>query len=336
MSLRRRTARFGVWLAVAAALAVGGFVSARVPTDYFVVTPGVTRPLSDLVTVPDGKKDARGRFLLVTVSAQPANSLLYVMGRLNPQADLEPKEKILGPDRDLRRYQEETRRMMAESQGNAKVAAFRALGFPARVVGTGARITTVLPGGPAEGRLQIGDVVVALDGQPVAFADELVERLQQAPVGARVTLRVRRGGGPPFDVSLTTVEHPERPGRAAIRVGVANAPVEFEIPRPVQIEAEEITGPSAGLMFALEIIDQLSPEDLTRGRVIAGTGTITPDGKVGAVGGVRQKAIAAERAGATIFLAPREDAPRLLRAAGRMRVIPVGTLQEALEALRKE
>lgn len=335
MNERRRRGRLR---AIAlGALALGGLATALsfVPTDQFLILPGIARPVAELVSVSEGKKDAVGRFLLVTVSAQPASALHYVYGRLHPAADLESKERVLGPDGDIQRYQEETRRMMDESKGVAAVAALRALGRPARVIGGGARVTTVFRGGPAEGRLQRDDIVVAVNGQPVTVAEDLIELVGRAPIGAELTLMVRRGGADPFPVSLVTVPHPDRPGRAAIRVGVANAPARFDLPLDIRIDPQTISGPSAGLMFALEIVDQLVPEDLTGGMVIAGTGTITPDGRVGPVGGVRQKVIAAERAGASVFLVPRDDAPRARRAARRLRVVPVDTLQEALDALRR-
>lgn len=330
MSRRRGLLRPAAALAAAIA---AGFLAARIPTDYFLMTPGVTRSISALVTVAGGKKDSRGRFVLTTVAAQPANLWLYLYGKAHPQADLEPSSKILGPDGDLRRYREETRAMMEESQGTATVAALRALGYPARVIGGGARVTSIIAGGPAAGKLRPGDVIVAVDGEPVEFAEQLIDRLSRARVGAEVGLTVRRGDES-LQVRLVTVEHPDRPGRSAIRAGVADARLKFDLPVEVRIDADGITGPSAGLMFALEIIDQLAPDDLTRGRVVAGTGTITPDGRVGPIGGIRQKAIAAERAGAAIFLAPRDDAAKAAQVAARMKVVPVGTLQEALDALR--
>lgn len=100
------------------------------------------------------------------------------------------------------------------------------------------------------------------------------------------------------------------------------------------IEVSSITGPSAGLVFTLELIQQLLGEDLTRGHVVAATGTVTPTGEVGPVGGVRHKVLAAERAGADVFLVPEANAGTAVAAARRLRVIPVRTVSEAVAALR--
>lgn len=324
---RKRSRRGRRWLLgiLLIAVAVALYFT---PTGYMIVMPGITRPTAELVTAQGGRKPSSGRFLMVTVSTQPANPYVYLFGKVWPNADLEP----MPPDPIAMEQQGE--QQMTTSQALAAVVAEKALGLPAKVVGTGAKITSVVKGGPADGILQVGDVITQVAGHDVQFQDQLRDLVGRLPVGKPVSVMVRRGGQI-LQVTITPVPHPTRLGRAAFLVDIDDDTMSYDTPVLVKIDAGNIIGPSAGLMFSLEVYNQLSHgEDLTRGRVIAGTGTILPDGRVGPIGGIEQKVITAERAGATIFLAPLDDAADAKRVATKVQVVPVASLQDALDFLR--
>ena len=324
---RPRTFRRGLGILVL--ILALGIILYSVPTPYMVVTPGVTRDLKEVVTVEGGHKTGRGRFLMVTVSSRPANLFWYLYAKFSREASLEPRPQ------DPKEMQEEGKRMMAQSQAIASAVAERSLGLPARVVGTGVKVTDILAGSPATGKLQPGDVIIALNERRVQFRDEFRDELSQMPIGSQVKLKVRRGSQE-IPVDVNTVEHPDRKGKSALKIGVEDDNISAWSPVPVKIDAGNIIGPSAGLMFTLEIINQLTGEgDLTGGRAVAGTGTILPTGKVGPIGGVTQKVITAENAGATAFLTPTEDVEDARAAAKKLEIVPVDSLNDALEYLRR-
>src|SRR5439155_14264492 len=196
----------------------------------------------------------------------------------------------------------------------------------------GARVAGVIRGSPADGKLREGDVITAVDGRPVRLASDVAEATARAKPGEAGTVPFRRGDETgTARIELRRVNELGRPG-----LGVALRTVNFSIrlPFPVQIDQGQIGGPSAGLMMALTVYDLTDPGDLVKGRTIAGTGTVDIAGNVGAVGGVRQKVETAERAGATVFLVPVDEAAEARRAARRGLVVaPVGTVRDAVAAL---
>ena len=328
MSQWRRGSWVGRRLVAGLLLAALAVLLYFTPTGYMIVLPGVTKPTADLVTAQGGRKPTGGRFLLVTVSTQVANPYIYVFGKVWPGADLEP----LPPDPTT--MEKEGQQQMSSSQALAAVVAEKALGLPAHVTGTGAKVVGIIKGGPADGVLQVGDVVTGVAGHEIQFQDQLRDVTGRLAIGKPVQVTVRRGGQT-LNLTLTTVPHPSRPGRAAFLIDIDDDSMAYDTPVPVRIDAGDIIGPSAGLMFTLEVYNQLSGgEDLTRGRVVAGTGTILPDGRVGPIGGIEQKVVTAERSGATIFFAPLDDAEAARRVARKVSVVPVGHLQDAIDYLR--
>jgi PDZ domain-containing protein len=325
--LRRR-----FWRVAAGVLVV--LILVFVPTGYFIVRPGSAMDTSEFVTATGGAKDARGDLRFLTVSTDQANLFWYLFAQVDPKSDLEPKSQVLRPGEDLEEYLKKTRRMMHNSQAIAKVVALKTLGYPAKLITTGVRVDGFFEGSPAAGTLQEGDIITSVAGVPVGTRDELVERLGAFRPGEKAALVVRRNSVE-SSLEVTTTEHPEIKGRAAFLIEVSDAPLSSEIPVDIEIDPGNITGPSAGLMFTLEIIDQLDREiDWTRGWRIAGTGTILPDGSVGGIGGVVQKVFTAEAAGAEIMFVPQANAKDAQRVARKVRVVPVSHLNDALEFLR--
>lgn len=181
----------------------------------------------------------------------------------------------------------------------------------------------------ASGVVEPGDVIASLDGEPLASSEDLLERLTTIDPGTDVTLGVVRDGTP-TDLTVTTgaVE-----GQDGSRLGVV-VQSSFDFPVDVSIQIENIGGPSAGTMFALGIIDRLTPEDEANGQVIAGTGTMDLAGQVGPIGGIRQKLDGAVRDGATWFLAPAANCDEVVgHVPEGLQVAKVATLAEARAAM---
>jgi PDZ domain-containing protein len=190
-------------------------------------------------------------------------------------------------------------------------------------------VAAVTAGGPSEGRLKAGDVLVSVDGKAVTGADELRRLISARTPGRTVVIGYRRAGKA-ASVTLGTVATPDAAHRAI--VGIQVVPV---FPVKVDIQLKDVGGPSAGLMFALGILDKLQPGSLTGGRVVAGTGEIAQDGKVGAIGGVAQKMRGATRAGASVFLVPSANCVEAKRTRpDGLRLIRVSTLTDALASLK--
>lgn len=308
------------------------FLMGTVPTPLYVVSPGSAHDAAEFVEVPGHDDQTKGSFMLTTISIRPATVLLALISLPNRNSTLRHSREFLPGDMDWEDYLERSRRMMAESQAAAKVAALKSLGYPASLVGRGARIVGLSPDSPAEGSLEPGDVIVAAQGQEIQFADDLIRVLSGVKPGTAVLLTIVRGGQR-SEVSVVAVQHPRQQERAALLVTVETDAVEADIPIPVEIRAHDVSGPSAGLIFSLEIVDRLSDSDLAGGRRIAGTGTIDARGNVGAVGGVAQKVVAAEAAGAELFFVPLEQEREATSAARRLTVVPVSTLRQAIDYL---
>ena len=179
--------------------------------------------------------------------------------------------------------------------------------------------------------LEVGDVIVGVNGEKVATTDELVGAFAGVDPGETVELEVKREGEPVTELSVGTRAAQDDPERAVMGVEVGNAE-DFDFPVDIQIDAGGIGGPSAGLAFALDITDELG-EDLDRGRTIVATGELGLDGTVHPIGGVEQKAIGARDAGADIFLVPDGNFEEARDAVDDLRVVPVSTFDEALSAL---
>lgn len=317
-----------------AVLIVGGLVFFLFSkTGYLLVRPGSAEDLSRFVTIQNGDVDDNGTFYLVTVTQQHASPILILYALLAPNVDLQQRRQVIPPGMDPEEYQELMQRWMEESQNLARVIALRRQGFEVPIESDGVEVVEVGEDSPAQGILQPGDIIRFVDGEPVFLAEELVRMVQLRPIGNPVTLRIIRNNRDET-VTVDTTSHTEQPDKAAIRVLIHTLNWQPRLPKDIEIETGEITGPSAGLMFVLEILNQLDPADIAAGRKIAGTGTINLQEEVGSIGGVRQKVAAAEKAGAEFFFVPLDNFADAQPAARRITLVPVGTLDEALQFLQ--
>jgi PDZ domain-containing protein len=242
-------------------------------------------------------------------------------------------EKLINPPgvNDTQRRAEDLREM-ARSQDIAAAVALKYLGYHVILRPTGALVTDVLAGSPAEkAHIEPTDVIVAVDGKPVRKVSDLRPLISAHRPGDTVRLSVRTPKGL-RQLGVGTVADPHAAGRAVIGILVDQAS-QVKLPFPVKIDAGSIGGPSAGLAFALEVVEELG-RDVDRGYRVAATGEINLDGSVSPIGGVKQKIFGVREAKVDVFLVPAGDnAKEARKHAGGVRVIPVESFRQALRAL---
>ncbi|MFA5891369.1 MAG: PDZ domain-containing protein [Actinomycetota bacterium] len=313
--------------------AVGSFV--RVP--YYSLGPGPSSNVLEMLEVRGATTyPSDGQLLLTTASVSGGRLSAWeaVWVWLDPSLGVRPAHDLVPAGVTDRQQEIMNFRDMERSKIDAKLAAFRAIGVEIERI-PGAQVLTVVVGMPAEGKLEPGDVIVAIDDADVATPSEAVEEIQRRKLGADVRVGVRRGTARKEFV-VSTVRGSS--GDDAPTIGVTlDTPYRF--PYDVDIDTRSIGGPSGGLVFALSIADAFTVEDLTRGHVVAVTGTIflSEDGTavVGPIGAVEEKVRSALRAGADVFLVPSEEVEQARRAAPKsLKVYGVHTLDEALATLR--
>ena len=335
----RTASRHQLTLFVAAAGVLAAAVAAVVlPVPYVILSPGPT--LNTLGRGPGGRPliqitghrtyPTAGHLNLVTVSFQggPSDSLnvfAALRAWLTPHDAVVPQEELFGPGQSQQQVAREDTQQMTSSQQAATAAALCVLGIKFTSV-----ITVAAEGYPAHDVLRRGDVITAVDGKPVTCKRDAAALIRAHAPGAPVTLTVVRTTGGDRVTRVFHLKTADLGGHAV--VGVSQ---NYVFPFNVNIRVGDIGGPSAGLMFALGIVDKLSPINLTDGKFIAGTGEISTNGAVSPIGGIQQKMVGARQAGATIFLTP---AANCADAAGAvpagMRLVKVSTLGGAVTDLK--
>lgn len=339
----RRIGMFASGLA-SASVAVVAVAALSVPMPFVEYLPGGATPIEPLVAISGADTTPLdGETALLTVRLARPSSVQLLAARLDRDRQLVPLARIYpqGVDRQVHIARERDRFDRQFDVAAAVGAA--AAGVPLEVV-TAVVIVEVDPTGPAGGVLSPGDVVLSVDGDPVTSGAALAERVRASPAGVPLTLRIIHGAS--GDDTSTGVERelritPESAGGPgdAPRIGVTVQTAVDDLVLPIDIALTpgvRIGGPSAGLMVGLTVYDLLADEDLLRGRRVAGTGTLDVDGVVGAVGGVPEKTLAAIAAGYDVLLVPAADTAATQRLArGRITVIGVATLDEAIDRLRR-
>jgi PDZ domain-containing secreted protein/Zn-dependent protease len=297
-----RRAGIGVWVVVGVIILGAGLSLYHPP--YVVVSPGPTMDVAGTMTIEGAPvTDVNGQYLLTAVELSRPSALRTIVAVVRPDRDVLRLDAVIPEGVPPEEYGRAQREVFRESRLLAAAAAARAVGLPARMTGDGARVVDVVRGAPAAGALERGDVIVAVDGRPIGRAGEVGEAIRARPAGTEFVLTVQRDGRPQ-DVTLRSRAMPTIAGGVGIGVAVETRDLDVELPFEIRFTDLEVGGPSAGLAYAAAIADILSSEDLAAGRTIAATGTIDADGAVGPVGGVPQKAEAAARAGANLFLVP--------------------------------
>ena len=273
--------------------------------------------------------DSEGKLYLTSVGIDDNvrfyEALLDMANRdvqLLPRADLYPEEQ------DSTEIDKENAALMDRSKEAASVVALREVGY--EIEPSGVEVTQVVAGTPADGKLRAGDRLLEADGRAIASTEEVRAAISRHEIGERVAFRIDR------DDTEKNVSVQVREADGQPRVGILLRDLFPDLPVKVSIETQNnIGGPSAGLMFTLSIIDKLTPEDLTGGKRIAGTGEIALDGGVLPVGGVAEKLIAVRRLGVTTFLIPAENCDSVRgQVPDGLRLVKVSTINDALRFLR--
>lgn len=322
------------------ALVVTAMAIIRVP--YVIISPGEATALdADVVSISGAETyphDGELLYLTVRVTNDDPNVWRWLFAQLDDDVAVERREEIIG----CASYEDSgnlNEQLMRQSQDVAKEVALTRLGYEVPQVGTRVLIRDVECDGPSEGELRPGDQIVAVDGTPVTTAEEVAPLIQAHQPGDTVQFTVERDGEPTDVPVRLGAREQSVPGGDGMTERVAYAGIlsqtihEWDFPVDVTIDTARVSGPSAGLAFALAIIDELSPGDLTGGQKVAVTGSIEADGRVGPVGGVAQKAVAARRNGATLMLVPAGEGKEAREHADGMKIAVVRTLDDALRAL---
>ncbi|GMB08568.1 PDZ domain-containing protein [Thermolongibacillus altinsuensis] len=309
---------------------------------YYVTMPGSAEALAPLVEVKGGY-DEKGDFMLTTVRMGRANLFSYGLAHIRDYYELHPIEEIRQEGETDEEYTYRQLQMMENSKETAIAVAYKKANKPFSYKNKGVYVLSVLKDMPAFGKLKSGDQIIAVNGKKIESAEQFIRYVSEKKKGDQVHITYKREKDKKT-VTLSLAPFPKEPNRVGIGISLITDR-EMVTDPPVKINSEKIGGPSAGLMFSLEIYNQLVPEDLTKGYKIAGTGTINLNGEVGPIGGISQKVIAAHKAGAHIFFAPNErgakhsnykEALKTAKEIGTdMKIVPVDTFDDALRYLRQ-
>lgn len=338
---------------------------------YYAITPGTAQPVAKLIGVPKAvDHHHKGQVLLVDVELTPLKAIEWPWFKLNGNADIVPSQDLLGPE-TAKQYNTEGVLDMSRAQQAATVVALKQLGYPVKVRTNGALIYAVLPASPAEKYLGVGDVVTKVNHTSVSTAAELGAALRHYGPGDTISLEVRvypskkttksiplqlsawrikgtgqnatlvcplYGSASPYPIDHVSPETGKHVSSAPC-IGALNVETSYatsKLPFKVDLSSEGIIGPSAGLSFTLGLMQRLDPYDLTGGHKVAATGTMSITGAVGAIGGVAQKTVAVERAGASYFFVPKANyAVAHAHADKSLHVYGVTSLHEVVMILKR-
>ncbi len=320
------------------------------PIEKYVMRPGNAYNVGDFITVKNGDVDDEGSFSLMTVSIAKATPATYLLAKIKKHHDILEVDAVRQQGEDENEYQVRQLKLMSDSQFNALYIAFTKADLPYTVSYKGVYVLNVLEKAAADGVLQAGDVVTEMDGQIISRQTELVNMLNKKNKGEEIELVIER------DNELITKkvklkEIPNTKGRIGLGITFAESKT-IQTNPDVNADTEKIGGPSAGLMFTLEILNQLLEEDISKGYTIAGTGEMNEDGTVGRIGGIEKKVVAADKAGMEIFFAPDDEITEQMKANNpdivsnyeaatktakeigtKMKIVPVKTVDDALNYL---
>ena len=307
-----------------------------VPLPYVTYYPG---PTVDILAERDGEETVQvtgreayyddGELRMTTVYvSQPEDDVTLpelLTAYFDPDAAVWPRSSIYAPEETDESNDRQSAVSMVSSQDTAIAAALTELGEDVEPV---VEVLDVTPGLPAEGRIEVRDILLEVGGTEITQPQDVVDAVDRAEAGEPIPFVVRRGDE---DVR---VEVTPREVDGNLRVGITPG-VGFDFPFRVSVSiSDNIGGPSAGLMMSLAIFDTLTPGSLTDGADIAGTGTITPSGEVGPIGGIQQKIAASRDAGAELFFVPADNCDGIGGVdPGDMRLVRATTMSGAVDSL---
>lgn len=321
-------------------IAVYFLVGFRLP--YYIYRPGSADALEPIVQV-DGGYPSKGSMHMVTVSGGQATVLGYLLAKVTPHNEVMPIEDVKPKGVSDEQYRHMQLEMMEGSQESSTMVAYKAAGADLKINYKGVYVVTSIKGMPAYGKLKAGDLITEIDNKKITQADDLMAYIKNKQAGEVVNVHFLRDKKEKTEqIQLESFKNDKNKAGLGIQLVTDR---ELKVDPDVHFSSGDVGGPSAGLMFSLEIYDQLTKQDLTKGHEIAGTGEISYDGKVLPIGGIDKKIIAADREGIEIFFAPNEGGKKdsnyeVAKATAKeigtsMKVVPVDTFEEALNYLKE-
>ncbi len=308
-----------------------------IPTDYYLISPGQAINLSKNIIVENGEKDARGCFLLTSTTIVKANLLLYIYSFFDPNIDLKNKSENMIEGVDQEEYIDIMEELMRESKMISKVVALKKAGYNPEISGKGIIIKKILENSPAKNKLMPGDVIVKVNQYSVRTIEEFSNIIQSYTMNQIIRITFLRNNLT-YSISVPLIELPTMDygvERLGIGMYATTYNLQCKFPIKIEIDLDKIKGPSAGLMIALEILNQLTENDLSNGLMIAGTGNLSVEGKITEVDGIKQKIISALKQKADIFLVPKENYQEALKFNQSIRVIAVENFDDVIMKLIK-
>ncbi|WP_240189809.1 SepM family pheromone-processing serine protease [Bacillus sp. P14.5] len=316
---------------------------------YYVTKPGSAKDLDSIIEVENGFED-EGRLMLTTVRMGKANIYTYLIASLRKYEHIYPAGEVRSPEETDEEYNVRQLHLMETSKLNAIEVAFKHADKPYSFDYNGVYILNVYPGMPADEVLKPGDMITAIDGNAFSSSQEFIDYISKKTVDDTVKITFTREGEV-FEEEVPLAEFSASDGKVGLGIGLVDDK-DIVTETKVTMNTEKIGGPSAGLMFSLQLYNGLVEKDITRGIDIAGTGTISSNGTVGRIGGIEQKVIAADNAGAEIFFAPMDIIPEDIKKSNPdlqpnyeealktakeigtdMEIVPVKTFEDALNYL---
>lgn len=317
---------------------------------YIVESPGKAADVGDMIKVGDKTDHNKGELMLTTVRLRQATPYLYLKTKWDDSYQLEKKEDVMGQASN-EEYMKLQDYYMETSENAAKAMALKAAHRPYKIKFQGIYVLDISSSSHFNKKLKVGDLITAFNQRHFDTTEEAIRYIQQQKVGANMTLTYQRNGKT-HHVSAPLMKM-KATGKAGIGITLVTKSSIASKPT-IDIDAGDIGGPSAGMMFTLQTYELLTGKDLEKGRKIAGTGEMLMDGTIGRIGGIGDKVVAAHEAGAEIFLAPDDNITKEMKKANphiqtnyqeachmaeqrhyKMKIIPVKTLQDAIHYLEK-
>ena len=281
--------------------------------------------------------DFDGNLFQLTVRRDEASALIYLWSYVDNSFDLYPREVILPKGVTPQELSEISIQNMKTSENVAIAVALKNLNYDIDSKGDGVLVVGILDDSPVKDKLLKGDLLTTINGELIFSASEFIATLRKYDIGETVTIGLTRDiDGKDTEISISTelIEHIEYDNEPMVGFLATTVNERFDFPFEIDIKTGNVGGPSAGLMMALNVYNNLIPNDITNSLIVAGTGTIEIDGSVGPVGGIRQKVIAAKRAGSELILVPTanyEEASPL--STDDTAIVAVDSFEEALKVI---
>ena len=277
-----------------------------IQTEYYFMSPGPPYQWDiDYGEIENYEFD--GSLYQLTVRRDEANVLIYFWSLINDSYDLYPREVILPDGVTPKELSEISIQNMRTSENVAIAVALKNVGYEISSKGDGVAVVGILDDSPVKDKLKKGDLLNSINNKNISSATEFISTLRTYSIGETVSIGLLReidGNKKTLTIETTLIEHVEYEGEPMVGFLATTVNERFDFPFEIDIKTGNVGGPSAGLMMALNVYNNLIPEDLTNSMIVAGTGTIEIDGSVGPVGGIKQKVIAAKKAGAELILVP--------------------------------